>query len=533
MAQKASLDRRRFLAAAAATGAACTWPGGTSKGSTRKSLAPQPRLGINLAMPSYFATELPFVDVARLARDWVSQREGTEWGHGPSLALDQDGWVQRLEHGCYADMFLMSDIGAHIPAGVYTVYYKGKGKLEFVGSGVKVLTTAPGHIRLQVESTEVFVARLRETDPHDYVRDLRVVRPGFENRYLTEPWDPAFLARWKGVAVLRLTSFQQVGDSKLQRWSDRPRPESATFATKGVPVEQLVDLANRLHADPWFSIPHLADDDFVRQFAVMVRQRLDPARSVWLEYSNEVWNGIFEQHHYAAEQGRRLALALRSSEAAYAYTAVRSLEIFRIWEDVFGGTSRLVRVLPSQAANTFVSESILKFRNAADHADVLAVAPYFMLMANSSEKPVTKEVAGWTMDKLFDYLEQIKLPEAIGWMRASKAVADRYGLRLVAYEGGQHLVEIPQGEYSEALTRLFLEANAHPRMGRLYRQYFAAWVDAGGDLFCHFDSVSRWGQFGSWGLLQNHDDRPAASPKFMATVAWAQSRGQAMKVAGG
>jgi hypothetical protein len=190
-------------------------------------------------------------------------------------------------------------------------------------------------------------------------------------------------------------------------------------------------------------------------------------------------------------------------------------------------------VLPSQAANAFASESLLKFRQAADHADVLAVAPYVILMANSNEKPTAKEIAGWTADKLFDYVEQTKLPEAIGWMRASKAVADRYGVRLVAYEGGQHLVEIPEGGYNEALTRLFLEANAHPRMGRLYRRYLDAWVDAGGDLFCHFDSVSRWSWWGSWGLLQHHDDRPQASPKFMATVAWAQSRGQVMKVAGG
>jgi hypothetical protein len=532
MAEKTDLDRRRFLVAAAATGAACTWPGGSSKGSTRKSLAPKPRLGINLALPSDFATELPFVDVARLAKDWVSQREGAPWGHGPPLALDKDGWVQWLQPGCSADTFLMSDIGAHVPAGIYTLHHKGKGKLECVGSGVKTLTTAPGQIRLQVAETDVFRITLRETDPHDYVRELQVVRPGFETSFRTEPWDPAFLARWRGVAVLRLTSFQHVGDSKLQQWSDRPRLESATFASKGVPVELLVDLANRLQADPWFSMPHLADDDFVRQFAVMVRERLDPARSIWLEYSNETWNGIFEQHHYAAEQGRRRGLALRAWDAAVAYTAVRSLEIFRIWEDVFGGNSRLVRVLPSQAANTFASESVLKFRHAGDHADVLAIAPYFMLMPNSTEQPVAKEVAGWSLDKLFDHLEQTRLPEAIGWMRASKAVADRYGLRLVAYEGGQHLVEIPQGGYNEALTRLFLEANAHPRMGQLYRQYLDAWVAVGGDLFCHFDSVSRWGWWGSWGLLQHHDDRPEASPKFMATIAWAQSRGQAMTVSG-
>lgn len=53
-------------------------------------------------------------------------------------------------------------------------------------------------------------------------------------------------------------------------------------------MEAMLDLANRLDADPWFCIPHLADDDFVRRFAELVKQRLEPERSVYVEYSNEV-----------------------------------------------------------------------------------------------------------------------------------------------------------------------------------------------------------------------------------------------------
>ena len=64
---------------------------------------------------------------------------------------------------------------------------------------------------------------------------------------------------------------------------------------------------------------------------------------IYVEYSNEVWNGQFKQSKYAGEQGQKLGFGEKPWEAAWHYTAYRSVEIFRIWEDVFGGRERLVR----------------------------------------------------------------------------------------------------------------------------------------------------------------------------------------------
>ena len=55
----------------------------------------------------------------------------------------------------------------------------------------------------------------------------------------------------------------------------------------------------------------------------------------------------------------------------------RSVEIFDIWEDVFGGHERLLRVLAWQSGNAWSMERIiLPHRDAYKHADALAVAPY-------------------------------------------------------------------------------------------------------------------------------------------------------------
>src|SRR5215467_2108041 len=134
--------------------------------------------------------------------------------------------------------------------------------------------------------------------------------------------------------------------------------------------------------------------------------------------------------------------------------------MFLIWEEVFAGRKRLVRVLPSQAANAYVSKQIVSFQNAYKHADVLAVAPYLTFNVSPQGKPPASEVAGWGEDQVLAYLETRALPEAVKWVQDSKKVADQFGLRLVAYEGGQHMTAIAGAENNEAITRLLHAANA-------------------------------------------------------------------------
>jgi hypothetical protein len=113
----------------------------------------KPRLGINLAGPADWMTELPFVDVFRTARPWISQKKGAGWGQGPELALDEFGWVKRLEPGCYAEAMLCTISGGHYPAGTYTVLYEGEGGLDF-GKNAKIKTREPGLILIDVDSSK-------------------------------------------------------------------------------------------------------------------------------------------------------------------------------------------------------------------------------------------------------------------------------------------------------------------------------------------------------------------------------------------
>jgi hypothetical protein len=491
------------------------------------SAQPRPALGINLAGPADWNTELPFADVFRLSRQWISQREGEAWGKGPPLDLDERGWVKRLAPGCFAETPLCTIDGGHYPSGEWTVLWEGEGTVEL--SKGKVVSSASGKLVVDIDSRGGgFFLRLRATKLENPVRNLRVLMPGFSAAEVAKnPWHPNFLTRWRNVACVRFMDFQETNNSEQRRWSDRPRPDDATFTRSGVPIEMLCDLANRLEADAWFCLPHEADDDYVREFAKLVKARLDPRRKIYLEYSNEVWNSQFKQHQYAGTQGQKLGLADKAWEAAWRYTAQRSTEIFQLWEEVFGGRDRFVRVLPAQAGNSYVASQIAGWQDAGRHADVLSIAPYIsMNIPQEGAGLSAAEVATWSVDRFLDYAETNALPECIRWMRDNKKVADQYGLKLVAYEAGQHFVGVAGGENNEALTRLLHAANAHPRMTGLYAKYFAAWEASGGDLLCHFSSVGQWSKWGSWGLLQFADDDPVQSPKFRATQQWARKLGQ-------
>jgi len=520
------------VAAIASRAWAAREPSAAAVPQTAPAPQPRPRMGINLAGPADWNTELPFVDVFRMSRPWVSQQKGKPWGKGPPLALDERGWVKRLEEGCWAETPLCTIEGGHYPAGEYTVLYEGRGTIEFANAAV--VSSAPGKMIIAPNPAKGgFFLRLTRTDPDDYVRNIRVIMPGFADTWRENPFHPAFLKRWKGMACLRFMDWMHTNGSKISRWTDRPTPDDATFSAKGVALEVMIDLCNRLKADAWFCMPHLADDEYVRNFAAMVKEKLDPGLKVWIEYSNEVWNSQFVQTRWTWEKARELGLgpAERPWEGGGMFYARRSVEIFRIWQQVFGDRRRLMRVLAWQSGNTWwMRRIVLPHNDAGRNADALAIAPYISCNVPPQGRELSAAtVEKWTVDQALDYLEQQSLPRSIRHMRDTKEVADEYGLLLVAYEAGQHMVGVGGGHDNDAMTRLFHAANAHPRMGQIYDRYFEAWAQAGGDLMCYFSSVGRWSKWGSWGALQYYDDDPAKSPKFQAIIRWASKWGQSVE----
>lgn len=533
---KQKQSRRNFLIGSLSTFASGLLPFNTlfANATTNKNtITPKARLGINLSGIADWGTEQPFVDMFKASRDWFGQStlKNAKWGDGAKLELDESGWVKSLPKNTVARRMISTVKNGHYPSGKYVLLYDGEGELKPSYAG-KVHSKSPGRMVIDVDASKGdFWLDLIKTNPRNYVKNIRFIMPGFEAVYMDNPWNPKFIRRWSGIACIRMMDFMRTNNSEQTHWNDRPKVHDASYKSKGVPVELMVDLVNRIGADVWFCMPHQADDLYIKSFAAYVNENLKPSLRAWVEYSNEVWNGQFKQSKYAVAQGKKLNLAKDDSQANHRFVGYQSERIFNIWNSIFSkDESRIVKVLPAFAAYTGVAKDILNYKSVAKQADVIAIANYIGTgMTGSGKKSLKgKEVSNWTLDKLFDYLNKVMLLRANEAVVEHKKLADKYNLKLVAYEAGQHLVGHGDEVNNKKLTKLYTAANQDPRMGKLYHDSLEAWEQAGGDLICAFLSVEAWSKWGSWGLLQYNDEDPKKSPKFSAVIEWAKQQGQKM-----
>jgi hypothetical protein len=497
-------------------------------------------LGTNLSGIRDWVPSWPFVDVFKTSRGWISG-SSSEWDDGRPVDDDAEGWVRSLAPGQIARALMLWS-STHFPEGQYIVLYDGVGTLEYrQGASRDDAASTPGRDVVDFASSG-FLMNLTSTDATDPLRNIRVIMPGgvcsddvlsycdgsspcgtgtcesFEDVYATQVFHPQFLSRVARYRLLRFMDWMDTNGSEQSAWVDRPKPSDARWSTHGVPVEVMVELSNRLSADAWINIPHLADDDYVTQLASYLRDNLRPDLRVYIEYSNEVWNGQFAQAGYAREQGLAASLSTNAFQAQLFYQSQRSVEIFQIFEGVFGAADRLVRVMAAQAANDWTSTQVLEFGDAGAHTDALAIAPYFgSSLGGPSERA---RVSAMTVDELMTELSTSTLPTSVGWIRDQAAVASAHGVALIAYEGGQHLVGNRGVENDATINALFDAGNADPRMGDLYTTYLNAWRSEGGQVFAHFTHVAEPGKFGRWGSLEYEDQARSEAPKFDALMSF-------------
>ncbi len=472
-------------------------------------------LGTNLVAVSYYTPERPFVDVMRSSQVLDS---GFPWhlsGGGTAPSVDAQGYPRGLASGQAATTYAMRGIAGRYPTGAYVVLFEGDGAVELSWDGGRAsrshggVGTARFVANVSATSNNGFTIKITRSNASNHVRNVRVIMPGFEGSYATQPFHPLFLERIAPFAVLRFMDWGSTNNSTVSDWSQRKRPDYRSMhARGGVAYEVMADLCNRTGKHMWVCVPHKATDDYVRQLATLLRDRLDPSLKLFVEYSNEVWNASFRQYSEVN------AVAKSRGLTSYAWYAQRSVQIFKTFEQVLGGRSRLVRVLGSQHGNPWVGKQILN-ATPAGAADVLAIAPYFgHRLGYEANAPTTRS---WSVDKLLAECA-VQAAAQRDLVRQNMANARAAGLKLVAYEGGQHLAGVGKAVDDTTLVNLFTAANRHAKMGQIYRDYLAMWKAEGGGTFVHFNDVFVPQKWGAWGALEYLDQAPSTAPKYSALV---------------
>ena len=220
----------------------------------------------------------------------------------------------------------------------------------------------------------------------DLDKEVVVDKDAFVIKGFTDPskallFNPEYLNFIKDFQMVRFMNMSGMTRNPVEDWDKRNSMKKATwggkYGSRGAPVEVMVALSNDIDAYPWFSMPYKASDDYIKQFGEYVNANLKPTLKAYIEYSNEVWNPIFIHHDYAIAEGMKQKLDEKKSQAGYKWYSKRSVQTFKLWEDVFGGTDRLIRVMGSWASNQIMSSTVLKYEDAYKHTDAIAIGPYF------------------------------------------------------------------------------------------------------------------------------------------------------------
>jgi hypothetical protein len=442
--------------------------------------------------------------------------------------------------------------------GDYVMLYDGQADFELTGRATRV-RYEPGRVTFSYEPgpgvVGIAIDVLPEDDP---IRNIRIVKRALMPLYEAGAiFNPDWIARIEDARVIRFMDWMQTNGSPIARWDDRPRLSDATWTAWGVPVEIMVRLANKIGADPWFTLPHRADDDYVRRFAQQVRAQLDPRLKAHVEYSNEVWNWMFEQAAWAkARADERWGEA---GDGWMQYYGMRAAQVADIWADVFGDEAedRLVRVVGVQTGWPGLENAVLTAPLAMlelgkmprDSFDAYAVTGYFGYeMGGEEMAPVLEdwldqseaaareagEALGLSRVALREYVRTHRFDTAIAPLTEAlrkgslkeltqeilpyhAEVADAAGLRLIMYEGGTHLAARGAQLDNQRLTDFFSHYSYTQEMASLYETLLKGWVRAGGTVFNAFVDVASPSRWGSWGALRHLDD---SNPRWDVLMAY-------------
>jgi hypothetical protein len=476
---------------------------GNSAGSSAGSHAPA-KIGVNVHTIDYWDGSRPFMNLI-YGSDWSMQASGG-WEKVPPTNLDASGWIRSLPAGYHAIRLLS------MPMKEADIVCRWQGNdhksMHVDGAVASNFTRRPGtneltfHYASTYPKAQAWASLSFTVDPSDYVRNIDCREASASS---ADVFDPTLVGLLKGFHVIRFMKWQTAVEANRNvTWTSRNKPGDGSYLIKdGVPIEQMVQLSNQVGADPWFCIPWNANDDYVARFAAYVREHLAPGRQVYVELGNEVWNGSYPAYKQAQEEG--IAEGLDSSQGVHGQAIFRYAEktqhIMQIWTREFAGqTNRLVRVIAGQEVSPYWTSLMMGYRNTPQYIDAFATGAYWGIGQS--------DYHGQSLDELMETVLPANISATMELIEKQKAIAQKYGKRYIAYEGGQGVV------LDDA--NLVAQIERDPRMYDLYTSYLNQWNSRVGDTLPLFALTEPLVGKEGWGLVEYAGQPLSDAPKMRA-----------------
>lgn len=507
-----------------------------------------PVLAYNTSSLLSWSSETPFLDLMKTSEPLEARKSDGSTvldagGLKQAGVLDANGWPTKIPAGADSISaawnwhWYYSDESGNARKGVYVVKYEGEGTLSLSGDAV-VLRSEPGRVVFENQNGKGFRIDITSTDPQksgDYLRNIKVVEQKYEGLLDAGAIiNPEWAAIAGDVRELRFMRWMDTELPHIKSWNERATPESATWSENGqggAPVEVMVRVANELGVDPWFTIPHTWDADFVRKFATYVRDNLDSGLKANYELSNEVWNSGFKvTRDYKEEATATWGNTFYGHPDQYSMYGKKSVEMAQILDGVYKNTAHendYAKILGVHTGYPSVTTRILEATSWKESGDPNYVAPHTLFDKVSGTTYFGQDVLAkqsnvdqlnwhmnngtayeWLTQKMLDPSFYTSIPQVMSALSSIKQIANGYGLKLTAYEGGQHIHHLFGLSNEVSRYSDFLEGYvASPQMRELYLTLWNEWQKVGEGPFMHYVDVLQNTIYGSWGLRETLDDQ--------------------------
>lgn len=304
---------------------------------------------------------------------------------------------------------------------------------------------------------------------------LRCLRVGAD---ATRVFEDTFIRRHRGSSVIRLMDMRLTNSPVAANGNHYRINQPAG----GSPImEETVDpaiaaaMALETGCDIWWNVHHLDTPEFIRE-CFQNFARVDGSFKVYVEFSNEIWNGDLSGGFPQAAYG------MQQPGGRFEWQNRRTREIMADAKAILG--DRAIGVIAGQALNMGVTQQITA--GGLEGIDCLAIAPYLSYFDGRNPPPATESaLIAAIRDR-----ERTIVRSAILMQR--EFAADK-GLRLICYEGGSDLNERAWPAFKD----VFRKANRSEAMAEIYHEHIQWWLSEVSDVYCFYNTAHDH-SYGHW-----------------------------------
>eukprot|EP01084_Bolivina_argentea_P080672 146091_1 len=431
----------------------------------------------------------------------------------------------------------------HVPKsmqGIHIFLYDGDcSNCYFRWNAVVINNTEQGRWIMNVSdqggvyNTKCYIGIRNIPNPSNYPHNFRLIPIENENNYQDIIFEPTWIKPINntGFSSMRFMDFLATNNNPISTWSDRTLPTNFTMGNGlGIAWEFVISLTNILNISAWINIPAKADDDYIKNVATLWKNNYKHwgKTKLYIEYSNECWNAIFECHSWMQIMGNL------TNQSSYSYYGQRVCEIREIFDNILDSTGNkktdnmIFMVLGTQEHNSYVTKQ--EISNHSQCINGVALAAYYCVYNMTQEQQVDA-----SLTTMFNTIESTPNQQFY-----ENLISEHYNIStsymghdgkpigIVGYEGSFGCSP-PYGSYRQNLTTLYNEMVVDPRVGDTVKLNLENYFKIVGDdsLINVFSYIGFGGQYGDFGHLEYQDSYYNESLngryKFDGIVAYLQS----------